>query len=89
MHLDPLATRPTHADIARRNGASSRGPATPEGKARSALNSTRHGLCAKTLVLGAEEDAAALAALHAALMARHLPRDAAEAHWVEELVFTA
>jgi hypothetical protein len=62
---------------------------TAEGTARSARNSLRHGLCAKTLVLAEDEDAAALAALRAALVARHLPRDAAEAHCVEELAFAA
>jgi hypothetical protein len=77
------------AETARRNGALSRGPVTPEGKARAARNSTRHGLCAKTLVLGADEGAAALAALRAAMLARHQPVDEAEAHWVEELVAVA
>jgi hypothetical protein len=77
------------ADIARRNGALSHGPITVEGKARSALNATRHGLCARTLVLRDAEDQADLAALRAAMLARHQPLDAAEAHWVEELVFVA
>ena len=77
------------ADLARRNGALSRGPVTPEGKTRAARNGTRHGLCAKTLVLGADEDAAALAALHAAMLVRHQPLDEAEAQWVEELVSAA
>jgi hypothetical protein len=89
MHLDPLASKPAHADIVRRNGALSRGPVTPNGKARSARNATRHGLCAKILVVGDAEDAAEFAALRGALLARHLPRDEAEAHWVEELAFAA
>jgi hypothetical protein len=79
----------TRAEIARRNGARSRGPVTPAGKARSALNATRHGLCARTLVLEDGEDAMALAELRGALFARWQPFDAAEAHLVEELVFAA
>jgi hypothetical protein len=88
MPIDAISAT-SRAEAARRNGALSRGPVTAEGKARSARNATRHGLCARTLVLGADEDAAALAALRGALLARHLPRDAAEAHWVEELAFAA
>jgi hypothetical protein len=52
-------------------------------------NATRHGLCARTLVLHEGEDAADLAALRAAMLAHHQPLDEAEAHWVEELVFVA
>ena len=89
-HLDhDLADTATRSETYRRNGARSRGPVTPAGKARSARNATRHGLCARTLVLEDGADALALAELRAALFARWQPLDAAEAHLVEELVFAA
>lgn len=87
----PIArlTTPTPADIARRNGGLSKGPIAEAGKARSASNATRHGICARSLAPPDPADAAALAALRAAMLARHQPLDEAEAHWVEELVFVA
>ena len=88
--IDPQCEQPvSKAEIARANGALSNGPVSAEGKARSAINATRHGLCARTMVLGEGEDAGELAALRAALLARWQPVDAAEAHLVEELVFAA
>jgi hypothetical protein len=55
------------AEASRRNGALSRGPKTPEGKARSAQNALKHGLRAQKFVVVGDEKAAEFAALEAAL----------------------
>ena len=72
---------------ARANGARSRGPVTPEGKARSSLNAFRHGLCSPA-ILAPEEDAAAFEALLAQLRADHRPSSASEDLLVQRLAAT-
>jgi hypothetical protein len=64
------------AEASRRNGAKSRGPKTPEGKARAAQNALKHGLRAEKYVVLPQEDAAAFRALEVALVAELSPDDA-------------
>jgi hypothetical protein len=64
------------AEASRRNGAQSRGPKTPEGKARSAQNALKHGLRAQKFVVVGDEKAAEFAALEAALSDELAPEGA-------------
>jgi hypothetical protein len=61
------------AGASRKNGATSRGPKTPEGKARSARNALKHGLRADKHVVLPEEDAGEFAHLEAALLEELAP----------------
>jgi hypothetical protein len=61
------------AEASRQNGAKSRGPKSPEGKARSAQNALKHGLRAQKYVVLPEEDAAEFAELEAAMIAELAP----------------
>jgi hypothetical protein len=61
------------AEASRRNGAKSRGPKTPEGKARSAQNALKHGLRAQKYVVLPEEDAHEFADLEAAMIEELAP----------------
>jgi hypothetical protein len=69
-----LSLAPARAAAARRNGALSRGPKTAAGKARSAQNALKHGLCAQKFVVLRDEDAQAYAALEAAVLAELAPQ---------------
>ena len=64
------------AEASRKNGAKSRGPRTPEGKARSAQNALKHGLRAQKYVVLPQEDAAAFEALETAILAELAPTGA-------------
>ena len=64
------------AEASRKNGAKSRGPKTPEGKARSAQNALKHGMRALKYVVLPDEDAVEFQALEAALLDELAPEGA-------------
>ena len=68
----------------RSNAKRSTGPRSQSGKARSRLNSRKHGLTAKTLVIG-DEDPAQFEKLRAELMEEYDPQSALECELVERL----
>ena len=68
----------------RANGAKSRGPKTAEGKRVSAMNPLRHGLAAKTVVLGSESQAG-FDELHQACIEQFQPRTKFESYLVLEM----
>jgi hypothetical protein len=82
----PASRSPAQQNASRANGATSRGPRTDAGKARSARNGTRHGLRGGPFALLPGEDREQFAALHAAVTSDWGPRDAYERRWVMELV---
>jgi hypothetical protein len=74
------------AEASRKNGARSRGPKTPDGKARSAQNALKHGMCAQKCVVLPDEDAAEFAALEAALMEELAPEGALQTVLAQRIV---
>src|SRR5919108_5562837 len=70
---------PARAEASRKNGAKSRGPVTPEGKARASRNALTHGLCAEQHVVVDGESPEAFAAFEAALVADLAPEGALQA----------
>ena len=77
------------AAASRRNGAKSRGPKTAAGRARVARNATKHGLCAKRMMLLVDENAAAFGAFEAALHEELAPEGALQADLVARIVVAA
>ncbi len=75
---------PAQIEASRRNGAQSRGPVTPQGKAVSSLNATRHGLLARSVLLGGE-DPALFRSLLEDLVRRYRPADNVELGYVEQI----
>jgi hypothetical protein len=67
---------PARAAASRRNGAKSTGPKTAAGKARSARNALKHGLCAEEFVVLHNEDEQAFAALQASILEELAPQGA-------------
>jgi hypothetical protein len=67
------------------NGAKSKGPVTPEGRARSSQNALRHGLSAKAVVLHGE-DPADFEQLRESYIQRFQPADQPELDLVETMV---
>ena len=72
-----MPTNPTaeQSETSRLNGARSIGPATAAGKARSALNGVRHGLCGRTFFLLPDEDPVEFHQHEAKWLAVWSPRD--------------
>ena len=70
-----VARSPAQSEASRQNGAHSNGPASEVGKARSALNSVRHGLCWRTLFLLPDEDPAEFQDHETTWLASWRPRD--------------
>jgi hypothetical protein len=75
-HRAAVPVSSARAEASRKNGAKSRGPTTPEGKARSAQNALKHGLRADKHIVLAHEDAAEFTALEAAMLDELAPAGA-------------
>ena len=69
-----ICLSPARAAASRANGAKSRGPKTPEGKARSARNALKHGMRAQQCIVLPGERASAFEAFEAALLADLAPQ---------------
>jgi hypothetical protein len=75
----------SHSDQSRINGAKSRGPRTPQGKARSSLNALKHGHYATNAIILSNEDPEALEDLVTAFVQVIRPLNPVEYRLVREL----
>jgi hypothetical protein len=88
-HRAAVPVSRARAEASRKNGARSRGPKTPEGKARSAQNALKHGLRTQKYVVLPDEDAAEFAALEAALRDELAPEGALQSILVQRIARAA
>lgn len=86
--VSPEMSSTRRINASRANGALSRGPITPQGKTRSALNALDHGLSARAVVIHGESADSFQATLDNFLI-RFQPADAAELSLVQEMVAAA
>jgi hypothetical protein len=77
------------AEASRKNGARSRGPRTPEGKARAAQNALKHGMRAQKHLVLPDRDAAEFAGLEAALLEELAPVGALQAVLARRIALAA
>ena len=81
-----ICLSPARAAASRRNGARSRGPKSPEGKARSAQNALKHGMRAQKCIVLPGERASAFEAFEAALLEELAPEGALQAVLAQRVV---
>lgn len=77
--------RMNRSDQSRLNGAKSRGPTSPEGKSRSAMNGFKHGRYANNAIVLSNEDRGAYQELLDAYIQRIRPLDPVEMRLTREL----
>src|SRR4249920_1252440 len=82
---EPRPRSPAQTEAARRNGARSRGPVTPEGKAKASRNALKHGLAALHHFVLEDEAPSELEELAARLLAEVGPESEIEARLVRRM----
>lgn len=82
----PISPTSAQSLASRLNGAQSAGPTSEAGKARSALNSVRHGLTGRSFFLLPDEDPEEFRAHEALWLDQYRPRDAAERDMAELVI---
>ena len=80
-----MSSHNSRSEQARINGAKSKGPITPEGKARSSMNALKSGRYSEQAVLLRNESRKAFEELFQQLVQRFRPRDAVELRLIRQL----